>query len=163
MSGVGYNLYITRAAEWSQNEGHEIGEVEWLALNVGEPFYWADGNVVCKNPDAAMIERMVEMARRLGARVQGDDGELYPRQTRAARRPPGFMERIQQVMRRAANRSDIPYAVGDRVRCSIRRQAGTIVRIDRGDQGGVLSTVTVRYDDGTQAKWGLPVATLEKI
>ena len=42
------------------------------------PFDFRDGRVVVKNPDAPTIERMVQVAASLAARVQGDDGEWYP-------------------------------------------------------------------------------------
>lgn len=52
---------------------------EWL----GHPEHkaiWFDfrrGNVVVKNPDAAMIAKMKQLALKLKARVQGDEGEFY--------------------------------------------------------------------------------------
>lgn len=41
------------------------------------PFDYRAGRVVVKNPDEATIERLRGLARSLGARVQGDDGEFY--------------------------------------------------------------------------------------
>jgi|SRR6516162_525029 hypothetical protein len=37
-----------------------------------------DGRIVVKNPDAAILAKMCAIAEKLGARVQGDEGELYP-------------------------------------------------------------------------------------
>jgi hypothetical protein len=34
---MGYDLHITRAEEWSQNEGREIAAAEWLALVSNDP------------------------------------------------------------------------------------------------------------------------------
>ncbi|HEX9063131.1 MAG TPA: hypothetical protein VF941_23405, partial [Clostridia bacterium] len=42
--------------------------------------YWLDwfgGNIYSKNPDEILISKMVNIAKLLDAKVQGDDGELY--------------------------------------------------------------------------------------
>ncbi len=41
----------------------------WLWLN--------DGNIVAKNPDEPMCRKMWSLAQTFGAKVQGDEGELY--------------------------------------------------------------------------------------
>jgi hypothetical protein len=99
---VGYDLHITRADYWAENEGQEITRDEWFALVTSDPelnfdpvngnayalwngqcehaepwFNWWRGNISTKYPDGAMIVKMIQMAGRLGARVQGDDGEEY--------------------------------------------------------------------------------------
>jgi hypothetical protein len=38
---------------------------------------WFDGNISTKNPDEPLLHKMVDIAARLDAKVQGDDGELY--------------------------------------------------------------------------------------
>jgi hypothetical protein len=40
-------------------------------------FDWFRGNVKTKNPDGETLTKMLELARELGAEVQGDDGEQY--------------------------------------------------------------------------------------
>lgn len=60
---------------------------EWLAVwtlysgsTANENMAWFDfrsGNVVVKNPDVAILSKMWKIAQKLGARVQGDDGEIY--------------------------------------------------------------------------------------
>lgn len=40
-------------------------------------FDFSQGNVAVKNPDSAILEKMWRIARKLGAKVQGDDGEEY--------------------------------------------------------------------------------------
>jgi hypothetical protein len=99
---MGYNLYITRAKWHYQNEGYWIPADEWLryverdpelqlagyngdyfALWNGKSEYpdpwldWARGNIYSKSPDDAIIGKMVAIAKDLGAKVQGDDGEVY--------------------------------------------------------------------------------------
>ena len=98
---MGYDLHITRKVHWSDEDGPTISPDEWLAVLDSDPelsratdagtdgslsgawkgetlFWFDDGEVVCKNPDEAIIHKMVTIAKRLGATVQGDDGEHYP-------------------------------------------------------------------------------------
>lgn len=53
-------------AEWT---GHPDEEVVW--------FDYRRGNIVVKDPDDLTVVKMKELARRLNASVQGDDGESY--------------------------------------------------------------------------------------
>ena len=103
---MGYELHITRKACWSDEDGPEIGEGEWrrlieedpeLSLDQdteccldekpvvfaawnGEPgvLGWFGGEISTKNPERPLIFKMVQIAERLRAKVQGDDGEEYP-------------------------------------------------------------------------------------
>ena len=110
---MGYDFHITRAEHWPENAGHEISESEWHDVGVndrdlrfagynGEHFAiwdahpnhdeawldWDNGNVTTKNPDEPLLRKMTEIAERLNAKVQGDDGELYdPTQFDHARAP----------------------------------------------------------------------------
>jgi hypothetical protein len=103
---MGYDIYITRAAAWwGENAGSEIPESEWDAVVGSDPelrpstpsdvYYsrglvlwsganyegpwlsWRRGNVYSKNPNALMLGKMLALAERLHARVQGDDREVY--------------------------------------------------------------------------------------
>lgn len=98
---MGYELHITRAKFWADDNGPKISLDEWLRyvesdaqvrrdpdngpedfLFVGHPtdpmpLWWMDGRISSKYPDKATVEKMIEVARRLGATVQGDDGEPY--------------------------------------------------------------------------------------
>jgi hypothetical protein len=96
---MGYDLHITRKADWTEEGGERITPEEWLSVLEsdpelsratdagdalagawkGETLFWFDnGEITCKNPDEAIIRKMVQIAERLGANVQGDDGERYP-------------------------------------------------------------------------------------
>ena len=99
---MGYDLHITRATDWNENLGKEIGAQEWLELVSSDPelildpdngpyavrwdaeawFDWAEGNVFTSDPNSPTVEKMLALAQRLSALVQGDDGEFYesPRQ-----------------------------------------------------------------------------------
>jgi hypothetical protein len=98
---MGYELHITRRTHWNE-EGPEIDRELWrrivdedpeleleaddgarwmnsVAPGMGDvPLYWdTSGNIVAKNPDQAARVKMYRLAQMLGAKVQGDDGEVY--------------------------------------------------------------------------------------
>ena len=79
---MGYDVHVTRRREWSENDGPLISPGEWEKLRSEQPdlddlVRYSDGEIVAKNPDRALIERLVVVATSLGATVQGDDGEVY--------------------------------------------------------------------------------------
>lgn len=109
---MGYEVHITRADDWASNEDCAIGPSEWLDLveqdqslrlagyngpffalwdgDPDEPESWldlVDGNITAKNPGEPLLQKMLEIAKRLDARVQGDDGELYDGATSTTRAP----------------------------------------------------------------------------
>ena len=121
---MGYDLHVTRGTNWIENEGHEIREAEWLAtveadpeLRFAEPgddtyadglvlwleqssggdqpwFIWVQGNVDTKNPGPATIQKMLDLAERLNARVQGDDCEAYLSDGRVQQDDGEFLEGV---------------------------------------------------------------------
>jgi hypothetical protein len=99
---MGYDLHITRAKYHFQNEGAWITAEEWLRYVEEDPelelagyngdyfalwngktespdpwLDWSEGNIYTKFPEDPLIDKMVEIAKRLNAQVQGDDGEIY--------------------------------------------------------------------------------------
>ena len=55
---------------WLAYPGHlRDGNMAWM--------WRSHGNVVTKNPDEAMLQKMAIIAQRLSAKVQGDEGEVY--------------------------------------------------------------------------------------
>ena len=101
---MGYNLYITRRKFSFDEDGPSITADEWRALVDADPelsfnrsddpltAFWSgeceypdpwfaySEDYACidtKNPDHAIVNKMLEMAAKLGAKVQGDDGEIY--------------------------------------------------------------------------------------
>jgi hypothetical protein len=67
-SGEALRYENPNLAEWTGHPDNDA-PVVW--------FDYRDGNIVVKNPDEATIVKMQEIARKLGAIVQGDDGEIY--------------------------------------------------------------------------------------
>ena len=130
---MGYDLHITRKDNWSDNTGPVVDLTEWRRIVDEDPdlvldpesrsetsgaesvfaawkgeqgvLWWCRGEIVTKNPDELLIAKMVQIARRLGANVQGDDGEVYREdgssfEPRASPPPPsGVMNRIASWFR----------------------------------------------------------------
>jgi hypothetical protein len=109
---MGYDLHITRRAEWSDpDSGPPITREEFECVVLGDARFqrderlgldyamlmkkprgtehapwlcWLDGEIVTKSPPRSFIEIVVEIAGTLNARVVGDDGEEYGADGRAA-------------------------------------------------------------------------------
>lgn len=102
---MGYNVYITRRKYHFDEEGPSITDGQWQELVEADPelrfandfhgplfVLWSGecqypdpwfnysaqyGSIETKNPDEKIIAKMLEMAAKLDAKVQGDDGEVY--------------------------------------------------------------------------------------
>jgi hypothetical protein len=100
---VGYNLYIVRGPDFWGNPDHQISADEWhryietdheltlapdhgphFALWSGPSTYpepwlnWFKGfSIYSKNPDDAIINKMLQIAVRLSAHVRGENEEIY--------------------------------------------------------------------------------------
>lgn len=99
---MSYQVYITRAEFWAENQGREIAADEWLELVRTDPqlelehangpcfalltgsgegadpwLDWSEGNVYCGYPSRTLQKKILQIADQLRARVQGDDGEFY--------------------------------------------------------------------------------------
>jgi hypothetical protein len=176
---VGYDLHITRAKSWALNTNNRISTKEWLAyvekdpeLSLspdGGPYFakwsgkskltepwldWHDGNIETKSPDEALIDKMVAIARDLGATVQGDEGEIYQSGHEPPRHPkPSLLDSLRYKLRALLpawplKEIDPPFRVGDRVVDTFHKIA-TVVEIDPKSNHG-LGKVKVRYDDGRE-------------
>ena len=78
------DMGLTGVAEITTPDGFTITYTNpLLAVWAGHLKYekiWFDyfeGSISVNNPDEIIIEKMIELAKKLDARVQGDDGELY--------------------------------------------------------------------------------------
>jgi hypothetical protein len=103
---MGYDLHITRAEHWADSKQTPITAAEWLAYVEKDPelvidprgngpnftlwlehwvdgdhpwFDWFQGAVYTKYPDRKTLAKMLAIAEYFGAKVQGDDGEVYSR------------------------------------------------------------------------------------
>lgn len=105
---VGYDIHITRTDEWFESEASPIGVEQCMAVIEQDPdlrlagdsafdsglyFEWtghphriesfelSGGRISIKNPDNPTLAKMLDLAERLQAKVVGDDGESYDRQS----------------------------------------------------------------------------------
>jgi hypothetical protein len=190
---MGYDLHITGRRDWSDT-GHDIRSSEWLSLVTNDPelrldttqgpFFavwsgpsqdaapwldWRDGQIFTKNPDAPLIDKMIQLAQALGATVQGDDGELYrsgahrPRvSTMPASQP--LIRRLGLILSQAFSLPRLPpppFRVGDRV-TNLAGETATVVFINRRANYG-YGRVRVRFDDGREPTFPLFAHNLAKV
>jgi hypothetical protein len=92
---MGYDFHITRRNDW-YDEGADISADEWLKYVESDPelsidesngkyfaiwkedwLDWHRGEIYTKNPRRNLVEKMIQIANRLNAKVQGDEGEVY--------------------------------------------------------------------------------------
>lgn len=128
---MSYHVYITRAEFWAENNGMEITADEWLRLIRTDPqlthdesngprfarvsgppdgqqgwLDWSDGNVYANYPNRALFRKMLQIAGRFGAELQGEDGEVYariddfPESIEASNRSPDGREVLSAYERR---------------------------------------------------------------
>ena len=188
---MGYDLHITRRKDWSES-GRDIGAEEWLAYAKKDPelslspedgpyfvrwsgkskypdpwLDWFDGNIYTKNPDEALIDKMVAIAREFHARVQGDDGEVYQSEHEPPVQPkPRLLERVRDWARGLRPTPPIReirpfFRVGDRVLDTFGKET-TVVEVDPRSNHG-LGKVKVRYDDGREATFALGASGLSPL
>jgi hypothetical protein len=98
---MAYQLHVTRASDWMHSDELPITAAEWLKLIrtdselVQDPRHgpycvrwsaavggdcwleWTEGRINTQYPDGALLKKLVAIAERLGAKVQGDGGEVY--------------------------------------------------------------------------------------
>lgn len=115
---MGYDFHITRKRVWCDRDGPAVSAEEWLRLVDADPelrldpenppYYvlwsgpsenpepwldWANGEIFTHIPDPSLIRKMVEIGARLGAKVQGGDGEAYDGRSESDEEPSGFTTR----------------------------------------------------------------------
>jgi len=103
---LGYDVHITRAENWFDNQGFEISSFEWQKIVQKDPelipmpengkyfvkwygptkypdtwFDLSNGNIYTKAPDKETLRKMLNIANQLEAKVQGDEGEIYDERT----------------------------------------------------------------------------------
>jgi len=98
---MGYELHITRRKSWN-DDGDDISKeeflagirpdaefthpgalgddyVDWKSRKTGAEAWlcWQEGCIDAKDPEPEFLDKMVRLAKALGAKVQGDDDEVY--------------------------------------------------------------------------------------
>jgi hypothetical protein len=182
---MGYELHITRKIDWSESDGPRIELSEWVTLIESDPelaldkstqyldwvsasfrgqegaLAWDNGQIHAKNPYNPLVNKMVAVAKRLNAEVQGDDGEVYNDDGSTFYHEPnvlkspalGWIGRIRNWIRqrrtsRLLHRRAPSLRVGDRVK-NLWGELGTVISLDRQANGG-LGSVLVRLDEGRE-------------
>lgn len=95
---IGYDIHITRRKSLADEPGpDDITTAQWLTVVADDPrlcpeegaprtinlvgadgcFWYDQGEVLTKHPDAETLTHAHLIAARLRAKVQGDDGEVY--------------------------------------------------------------------------------------
>jgi hypothetical protein len=102
---MGYDLQLTRAEDWVESSSVPVTAHEWIAAarsasgvtetsllsdGSGNPtfllgddpakdpaLYWADGQVAVRGADEKHVPALVALAKAVGARLVGDDGEQH--------------------------------------------------------------------------------------
>ena len=185
---MGYDLHITRRSPWDDRTGVAIERREWQALIASDPelslytdvgaeheglvasyrsyegaLRWEDGEVISRNPEITLVVKMVAIAERLGARVQGDDGEIYQSDGTPLSDPPSASEPSTAASTSEARQAEnTTFQVGSRVR-DWRGRRGRVIVIDPKAEHG-LGRLTVRFDDGVELSFALvaPGVDLER-
>ena len=150
---------------WNAREGKDSGA--WLD--------WKDGEIFAKNPEDALIEKMVEIAKVLGAKVQGDDDEVYKgggAVPRAARLSVGEWIRakvqnlvwgVRAARRKTENEKRLveiasAFHVGQRVK-SFFGSEGVVTHINVQEPRGV-GRISVRFANGKETHFALAASGL---
>lgn len=190
---MGYSLFITRKDHWYDHAGPRISREEWRTLvesdpelrwapELGEHFAvwidtasrgdrswitWDGDNLESTRPDQPMIEKMVMLAEQLGARVVGEQSEVYVRGGAVLPAPsPSVIDRVRALwlgLRVSFSKPEAPspgFGVGARVR-DFRGRVGTVTRIDLRAEHG-LGVIEIRYDDGRSESFAAVAHGLER-
>ena len=190
---MGYDFHITRRRDWS-DEGSDITASEWLAYVDSDVelhlrpengayfaewngpshlnsswFDWSNGAIFTKNPEPAVIDKMIAIARQLEANVQGDDGELYtggnvePQQYEPSirERLAGWVSSLRRQRSLKIDHESLPFAVGDRVLDPWCNEH-TVIKIDPKAEHG-MGLIVTRSDKGMEIGHALGCHGLEPI
>jgi hypothetical protein len=128
-----------------------------------------------KDPDEALIEKMVEIAEKLGATVQGDDSEVYPGGHQPPHQvPQSVKERLQATLeswvwklrylrdwRERKRRMDlltVTFFPGQRVKDVYGREA-VVIAVTAGAPSG-LGKISIRYENGKEVHFALVASGL---
>lgn len=94
---MSYDLHITKANNWIESESHPITTDDMLKIAElmeaykGIPFILRKGRITLCGADDHVIGLMIEMAERIGAYVQGDEGEYYDNNSKMYPPPPDYL------------------------------------------------------------------------
>ncbi|NOV00031.1 hypothetical protein GC097_08385 [Paenibacillus sp. LMG 31457] len=91
---MSYDVHITKADHWISSEQNPITQddikkiADLLNTYKGIPFLFKEGRITLCRADEMVIGVMITIANRIGARVQGDEGEYYDNTNESYPEPP---------------------------------------------------------------------------
>lgn len=94
MVSMSYELHITKADHWVSSDQNPITKddikkvTDLLNTYRGIPFLFQGGRITISGADKMVIGLMITIANRIGARVQGDEGEYYDNTNNSYPEPP---------------------------------------------------------------------------
>ncbi|KRE92128.1 hypothetical protein ASG89_33750 [Paenibacillus sp. Soil766] len=100
---MSYDLHITKAEHWISSEQNPITKddvikiVDILNTYKGIAFMFLDGRITLCGANESVIGLMITIANRIGARVQGDEGEYYDNTNKAYPEPPEYLRIVPVV------------------------------------------------------------------
>jgi hypothetical protein len=161
-------LVITGSAECKTPQGETVRisqplMTEWRHHSSRSPVWlsYFEGNLSIKNPDEECRAKMRQIAAKLQAKVQGDDGEYYegseaPRQPQISlgSRVAGWFSKRRPNPQPKIEHEPLPFAVGDRVFDAWGFEH-TITSIDPKAHHGMGMIRSRRSSDGTEHSYAL--------
>jgi hypothetical protein len=174
---MGYDLRITRADCGVNGASLPIEPEEWLEVVQADPdlelvgsmgphfvrwsgestlvepwLDWSQGSVFTKNPDQALVTKMIQLAASMSARVVGEAGEAYSIASDGGvvLEEPDLDPAMAGAPRGGLHEAlvEVEFDVGERV-ADPWGNPGTVVGLDPEADWG-LGHITVRYDDGRE-------------
>lgn len=179
---MGCDIHITRRRFWA-DKGNDITAEEWLAYvqrdselcarpengrcfaewRSGSWLDWSEGVIFSKNPDDAIVQKMVAIAGQLNATVRDDDGELYDGNGSRRHSKPSLgsriagwfsMSRAEQKPQPKVEHESLPFGVGDTV-VDAWGFEHTIVSIDPDANNGLGEIRSRRVNDGSERSYAV--------
>jgi hypothetical protein len=177
---MGNDLHITRRKFWA-DQGNDITAQEWLACVKSDPelrptpkngpyfvewgngswLDWSEGVISTRNPNEALMAKMVAIAKRFNATVQGDDGEIYdgskpsqPPPASLGSRIAGWFSKPRPQPQPKIEPDPLPFGVGDKVIDTFGLEH-TILSIDPNANSGLGEIKSRRSNDGSEHSFAL--------
>lgn len=95
---MSYDLHITKADHWIYSKKTPVTEedlakvADLLNTYKGIPFLYQEGRITLCRADERVIALMIDIANRIGARVQGDEGEYYNNNEKQYPQQPDYLK-----------------------------------------------------------------------
>ena len=125
---MSYDLHITKAKHWMDSESMPITTddmqkiADLLEAYKGIPFLIQRGRITICGADERVIGLMIQIAERIGGRVQGDEGEYYDNNSKTYSLPPDYLRENNQSQQQ--NVPSAAISADGSIHINIPRKAG---------------------------------------